>query len=77
MPVLASDAGLAANKPVASDKPGERVEAETVVLTSTPVWVEHEAVSAGAPNETGGLPSAGLLLVTGVKEVVSGRPRET
>lgn len=76
-PVLASDAGLVANKPVVFNNTGERVDVEIVVM-SVPRWVESEAVSTGTPGETVGPRSTLLVSVMDVvKDVVSGRPRET
>lgn len=77
-PVLASDAGLVADKPVVPNNTGEGVDVEIVVLTSVPRWVESETVSTGTPGETAGPRSTLPLSVTGVvKGVVSGGLRET
>lgn len=78
IPVLASDAGLVASKPVVANKMGERVELEIVLLMSVPRWVESEAVSAGTPNEIVGPRSTPLVSVAGVlKDVISSGLRKT
>lgn len=77
IPVLASDAGLVASKPVVTNKTGERVELEIVVM-SVPRWVESEAVSAGTPSEIVGPRSTLLVSVAGVvKDIIFAGLRET